>query len=48
MDQASFWTSGMAKALGKLRRLPMAFSEPGRLLSFATFQGVIWVKLAKM
>ena len=41
MDQTSFWTSGTAEAPGKLRRPPMASPEPGRMLAFAPFQGII-------
>jgi hypothetical protein len=41
MHQRSFWISGTAEAPGKLRRPPMASSEPGRMLAFAPFHGFI-------
>ena len=42
MDQTSFWTLGMAEAPGKLGRPLTVYSEPGRMLAFAQFQGFIW------
>ena len=41
MDQTSFWTLDPAAAPGKLRGPPMASREPGRMLAFAPFQGLI-------
>jgi hypothetical protein len=41
IDQRSFGTSDTAEATEKLRRPPMAYPEPGRMLAFAPFQGVI-------
>lgn len=47
MGQTSFWTVDAAGAPGKLRRPPIVSSEPGRMLAFATFQGVIRGMLPK-
>jgi len=40
-DQTSFGTMGTAEAPGKLCRPTMAPPEPGRMLRFLRFQGVI-------
>jgi hypothetical protein len=40
-DQWSFWTVDAAGSPRKLRRSPIAFAEPGRMIAVAPFQGFI-------